>query len=297
MEKDNESCGCDGNYTTHYRQLDTRIARWLSVDPITRPSFSPYNTMDDNPILIADPMGDCGPPCAALVIETGKAYAIKETAKYIIKETIRQGSKHGPAILRAAKNLGVSRASISIGKLHFNYAYSYNPIASTPTSPNVTTLPSTPEAVQQTETTESVISAPNPLVQQDLITNAFPMASEDVQGEAIMDINGNSKKSTKAQHGYEILDGATGNSVAKTGISGGKKTVDGKKSYRAQAQVNKWNKEAIKNGYKGLRYSARIVKDFVEGVGARLKALEWEGKNTKKHKGTLDEEKHKRPKF
>jgi RHS repeat-associated protein len=66
MEKNPESCGCDGNYTTHYRALDTRIGRWLSVDPVTRPNLSPYNSMDNNPILLNDPNGNC-PFCPALI--------------------------------------------------------------------------------------------------------------------------------------------------------------------------------------------------------------------------------------
>jgi hypothetical protein len=39
--------------------MDTRIARWWSIDPVTQPHQSPYNLMDGNPILLSDPKGDC----------------------------------------------------------------------------------------------------------------------------------------------------------------------------------------------------------------------------------------------
>ncbi|WP_236339658.1 hypothetical protein [Paenibacillus plantiphilus] len=53
--------------------------------------------------------------------------------------------------------------------------------------------------------------------------------------------NGNSKASTKPQHGYEISEKATGD-VAKTGISGQPLNKNGT-SPRTNSQVNKWNKE------------------------------------------------------
>ncbi len=47
----------NGNYTTHFRALDTRIGRWLSDDPVTHHSMSPYNSMDNNPIAGTDIAG------------------------------------------------------------------------------------------------------------------------------------------------------------------------------------------------------------------------------------------------
>ena len=49
----------EGSYTTLHRQLDTRIGRWTAVDPVTREALSPYNSMDNNPITLNDPNGDC----------------------------------------------------------------------------------------------------------------------------------------------------------------------------------------------------------------------------------------------
>ena len=68
-------------------------------------------------------------------------------------------------------------------------------------------------------------------------------ATREAEALASKGVNGNSRASTKAQHGYEIIDTVDG-TVAKTGVSGGKRTVDGG-SYRANAQANKWNKEPL----------------------------------------------------
>ena len=55
MEKNTEIS--NGNYTTHFRTLDTRIGRWLSNDPVTHSYMSPYNSMGNNPIVGTDVMG------------------------------------------------------------------------------------------------------------------------------------------------------------------------------------------------------------------------------------------------
>lgn len=60
MEKDNavSPTGVTGaNYSTDFREIDTRIGRWWSRDPIVKPCESPYVTFGDNPIAFADPSG------------------------------------------------------------------------------------------------------------------------------------------------------------------------------------------------------------------------------------------------
>jgi RHS repeat-associated protein len=84
-EKDNEIYG-DGNaYTTHFRMLDPRIGRWLSVDPeeAEMPWQTPYNSMDGNPILKNDPNGDC-PWCAGAILGAAVEYG-SQVAGNIIK--------------------------------------------------------------------------------------------------------------------------------------------------------------------------------------------------------------------
>ncbi|RFU62578.1 hypothetical protein [Bacillus sp. V59.32b] len=81
-------------------------------------------------------------------------------------------------------------------------------------------------------------------------------------------MHGNSKKSKKIHHGYEIYENGRGKKrIVKVGISGGKLNKNGS-SPRANGQVNKWNKQA---GYK--KYSARVVKRNIRG---RERALNWE---------------------
>ena len=57
MERDNEWKGEGNSYTTHFRQYDPRLGRWLSMDPITHPWQSAYCSMDNNPINGTDPNG------------------------------------------------------------------------------------------------------------------------------------------------------------------------------------------------------------------------------------------------
>ncbi len=56
---DNEINNAHGtSYTTEFRQLDTRLGRWFSSDPILQPFQSSYTSMDNNPINLTDVRGD-----------------------------------------------------------------------------------------------------------------------------------------------------------------------------------------------------------------------------------------------
>lgn len=60
MERDDEVKGAGNSYTTEFRQLDPRLGRWLTMDPMgyTQPGNSPYNSMRNSPISRTDPMGN-----------------------------------------------------------------------------------------------------------------------------------------------------------------------------------------------------------------------------------------------
>jgi len=60
LEKDNEIKGLGNSYTTEFRQYDSRLGRWLSIDPEFKAFAwqSPYVAFDNNPILKTDPRGD-----------------------------------------------------------------------------------------------------------------------------------------------------------------------------------------------------------------------------------------------
>ena len=57
-EKDNEFKGEGNSYTTEFRQLDPRLGRWLSVDPVIQPWQSSYCSMDNSPISKNDVLGN-----------------------------------------------------------------------------------------------------------------------------------------------------------------------------------------------------------------------------------------------
>lgn len=56
MEKDDEVKGEGNSYTTEFRQLDTRVGRWLSIDQLASkfPMLTPYQFSSNNPILNVD---------------------------------------------------------------------------------------------------------------------------------------------------------------------------------------------------------------------------------------------------
>jgi len=60
MEKDDEIKGESNSYTTHFRQYDPRVGRWLSLDPAQSdlPWQSPYVSFNNSPIQFTDTDGD-----------------------------------------------------------------------------------------------------------------------------------------------------------------------------------------------------------------------------------------------
>jgi RHS repeat-associated protein len=64
-EADDEIKGDGNSYTTEFRQLDPRLGRWLSIDPVTHPHQSPYCSMDNNPIWFSDVFGNTIDPSSS----------------------------------------------------------------------------------------------------------------------------------------------------------------------------------------------------------------------------------------
>jgi|GEM_PF-5914578 len=102
IELDNEVKGEGNTYTTEFRQYDPRVARWLSLDPLSYkyPHQSPYVAMDNNPINVIDPSGLMGedPPTKGAVVQAN------EIAKGAI-ETIGNNAKKRSFGARVASSL------------------------------------------------------------------------------------------------------------------------------------------------------------------------------------------------
>ncbi len=85
MEKTDEAYGIGNEYSTECRQFDSRLGRWMSIDPLFRnfPWQSPYVAFDNNPITNTDPNGMASKPSTHKVKkgETLSAIAKKNNIK------------------------------------------------------------------------------------------------------------------------------------------------------------------------------------------------------------------------
>jgi len=86
-EMTNEMAGNGNEYTTYFRQLDPRLGRWFSTDPVVQPWQSPYMAMNANPITYNDPTGDAGNSIGAVVAK------IKGQKHYNVTGKVRGKSK------------------------------------------------------------------------------------------------------------------------------------------------------------------------------------------------------------
>jgi len=87
MRKDDEISGVGNSYSTEFRQYDTRLGRWLSLDPLKHefPFLSPYSGMNNNPIKLIDPEG-------AKAVEPEQSEEIKPSSPTPINEEKRDHS-------------------------------------------------------------------------------------------------------------------------------------------------------------------------------------------------------------
>jgi RHS repeat-associated protein len=82
MEKDDEVKGGGNSYDFGARMYDSRVGRWLSVDPLARKftSISPYATFGNIPIIFVDPDGK------DLIISGKTAVALQDIRSLVPKE-------------------------------------------------------------------------------------------------------------------------------------------------------------------------------------------------------------------
>jgi len=76
-----EDISFNESLTSEWRQYDSRLVRWFSMDPLMEkfPGWSPYVFSLDNPILFADPLGDAPPSIKAIISKGKKAVKLSLT--------------------------------------------------------------------------------------------------------------------------------------------------------------------------------------------------------------------------
>ena len=104
-----------GHHTTYFRELDGRIGRWWSTDPVIHAGMSPYSAFDGNPIYYVDPLGaDSGcPDCSKEEIEHREANGQVWDEEYG-GWTERAAIKKGKAGKHAKKRAAFIKYMISI---------------------------------------------------------------------------------------------------------------------------------------------------------------------------------------
>lgn len=255
-ENDNEVKGNGNQQDYGMRIYDTRLSRFLSVDPIANeyPELTPYQFASNSPIENIDLDG-----LEKLSVHPDQKSIYGSDYTGFIQnadDDLRQSEPGRAFILDITADVG---NFLGLGKFD-DALVAFN-------DPNVSKA-------------EKFIAA---------IEAGSAIPGRSVKPRLNNSVNGNSKLSTKAQHLYEIFKVKTPKQVVKPGVSGGKiSKVD--KSYRATKQVNEWNKDAGPG-----TYDSRIVKKIPAGKGARQKILDAELKNANKNRSTLDPDKHKTP--
>jgi RHS repeat-associated protein len=229
-----------------FRMYDTRIARFISEDPITKeyPELSPYQFASLRPIMAVDLDG----------LEARN----KNTGEY--KPPVG-GTRTGLDIQYQGRRFEAGTQA--------EYPRPYAKPRTTPSnSANVKWKANSAQtkAGNNSNPTNNVKSQAGGVKGKPLNSGA------EVKGKSTKSINGNSKSSTKPQHGYEITNETQG-VRHKVGVSGSKLNNNGT-SRRANSQVNKLNKPG------GDKYSADVK---VKNVPNRKKILKWEQSEVDHH--------------
>ena len=118
-----EDHGLDLSMAT-YRMLDSKIGRWLGVDPRAEmlPGMTPFNSLANSPLTYSDPDGDL-PILAGIALVLGSSFAINAGINAL--------SKAGVAVGGGGQGIGLYRQGgggfgLSPPK-NFGHDYFYNP--------------------------------------------------------------------------------------------------------------------------------------------------------------------------
>jgi len=102
-----------GFYTTEFRQYNPRIARWLTIDPLSgsMPWMSPYANNNDNPIYYIDPTGLVGDPPSKYKIKKNDTFwdlAKASKGKYSVNDLKKWNAGVDPNKLKVGQVINVS---------------------------------------------------------------------------------------------------------------------------------------------------------------------------------------------
>lgn len=93
MEKDDEVKGSGNSYSTMFRQYDPRLGRWLSIDAVINPSFSPYHFVANSPLIAVDPLGLDYTPALEKEVKKYRVHLDKRMTE--IKSLIKNATNKG----------------------------------------------------------------------------------------------------------------------------------------------------------------------------------------------------------
>ena len=118
QEADNEVYGNGAVLGYEFRQYDTRIGRWWSVDPKsgTTPSISVFAALNNNPIVYADPDGRKEFVTIKIQMNTGQTIVLR---KQVSNRIMTDGIQH-------MKVSSISNATWHYENYYYDYEHVYN---------------------------------------------------------------------------------------------------------------------------------------------------------------------------
>lgn len=263
------------------RYYDSVTGTFTQEDPI-KDGNNWYSYCMGNPVVFTDPSGlkinlrkilQIAAIAAVTVVAVAGVIATAGGLAVAVGATLGVSAAASTVIAGAAVSV-VAAANIAVGASEITEVITenYNPIRDDLLGGNQEAYDTAKIALSATNAAMAEIASSMPQPNTDTSDDEPQSTPSPAHQDDEPKIHGNSTKSTKPQHGYEIYN-KSNNDVVKTGISGQKLNANGT-SPRANVQVNAFNRQARQN-----LYTSRVVATSMPG---RKYALEWERANAQK---------------